>query len=71
MNIFGKMFIISGLVFIFLGILFSGKLAHLGRLPGDILIEKGNFKFYFPITSSLLISLIISLIFIILKNIIK
>ena len=71
MNIFGKMFIISGLVFIFLGILFSGKLAPLGRLPGDILIEKGNFKFYFPITSSLLISLIISLIFIILKNIIK
>jgi hypothetical protein len=71
MNIFGKMFIILGLVFIFLGILFSGKLAPLGRLPGDILIEKENFKFYFPITSSLLISLIISLIFIILKNIIK
>jgi hypothetical protein len=71
MNIFGKMFIILGLVFIFLGILFSGKLASLGRLPGDILIEKENFKFYFPITSSLLISLIISLIFIILKNIIK
>jgi hypothetical protein len=71
MNIFGKMFIILGLVFIFLGILFSGKLAPLGRLPGDILIEKGNFRFYFPITSSLLISLIISLIFIILKNIIR
>jgi hypothetical protein len=71
MNIFGKIFIILGLVFIFLGILFSGKLAPLGRLPGDILIEKENFKFYFPITSSLLISLIISLIFIILKNIIK
>jgi Protein of unknown function (DUF2905) len=40
-------------------------LAKLGlfRLPGDIVIERGNFRFYFPITSSLLISVILSLIF--------
>jgi Protein of unknown function (DUF2905) len=40
-------------------------LAKLGlfRLPGDIVIERGNFRFYFPITSSLLISVILSMIF--------
>jgi hypothetical protein len=40
-------------------------LAKLGlfRLPGDIVIERGNFRFYFPITSSLLISAVLSLIF--------
>ncbi len=39
-------------------------LAKLGffRLPGDIVIERGSFKFYFPITSMVLISLVISLI---------
>ena len=71
MEVFGKIFIIIGLIFIFFGFLFSGKFDPLGKLPGDILIEKENFKFYFPITTSLLISIIISLIFIILKNIIK
>lgn len=35
----------------------------LGKLPGDIVIERENFKFYFPITTMVLVSLVISLIF--------
>ena len=34
----------------------------LGRLPGDIVVERGNFRFYFPIVTSLLISAIITLV---------
>ncbi|MHB1515005.1 MAG: DUF2905 domain-containing protein [Acidiferrobacteraceae bacterium] len=34
----------------------------LGRLPGDIVIDRGHFKFYFPLTSGLLVSLLVSLI---------
>lgn len=35
----------------------------LGRLPGDIVIERDNFRFYFPITTSIIISLILTLLF--------
>ncbi|SCZ60889.1 DUF2905 domain-containing protein [Thiohalomonas denitrificans] len=35
----------------------------LGRLPGDIVIERENFRFYFPVTTSILVSLILSLLF--------
>ncbi len=35
----------------------------LGRLPGDIVVERDNFRFYFPITTSILISLVLTLIF--------
>jgi hypothetical protein len=42
---------------------------NLGRLPGDIYIKRDNFVFYFPLTSSLLISLILSLIFILISKI--
>lgn len=60
----GKLLIIVGIVCIAAGLLitYSGKIPFLGKLPGDIAIEKENFKFYFPITSSILISILISLI---------
>lgn len=41
---------------------FSVKLPFPGKLPGDIVIDRGNFKMYFPITTSILISLLISII---------
>jgi len=61
----GKFLIVFGIVLIALGgiVLFAGKLPWLGRLPGDIFVKRGNFSFYFPITTSILISLILSLIF--------
>lgn len=55
--------IVLGIVLIVTGLLWPwlAKLG-LGRLPGDIVIERGNSRFYFPITTSILISLVLSLI---------
>ena len=44
-------------------IIFAGKIPFLGRLPGDIRIERENFSFYFPLASSLLVSLLLSFLF--------
>lgn len=62
-NSFGKIFIYIGILFIIIGILFSiGSKFGLGRLPGDIVYHKGNFTFYFPVVTSILLSLILTLI---------
>lgn len=61
-----KILIIIGGVILALGLLFyffGDKLSWLGKLPGDIRIEKENFSFYFPLTTSILISLLVALIF--------
>lgn len=59
-----RFLIVLGLVLVVLGLLWPwlGKLG-LGRLPGDIVIERENFTFYFPLMTSLLISVVLSLIF--------
>lgn len=58
-----KVFLIIGIVFLFLALLWPVIVKlPLFRLPGDIVIEKPNFKFYFPITSMILLSILISLI---------
>jgi len=60
---FGKMLIFMGAILILIGVLFSvGSKIGLGRLPGDIVYQKGNFTFYFPIMTSLLLSLFLTLI---------
>jgi hypothetical protein len=52
-----------GLVLVVVGLLWPLiRSSGLGRLPGDISFEHGNFRFYFPITTSVLISLVISFI---------
>lgn len=60
----GKTLIIFGIVLVLAGIffIFINRVPFLGKLPGDIYINKKNFTFYFPITTSLLISLIASFI---------
>lgn len=60
----GKFLIITGIILLVAGIViqFSDKIPYLGKLPGDIVIERKNFRFYFPLTTSLLISIIISLV---------
>ncbi len=62
---FGKILIFFGLILILLGLIFSfaGKIPYLGRLPGDILIKKENFTFYFPLGTCILISVILSVVF--------
>lgn len=62
----GKSIIFIGVIIIIVGVilLFSDKLPfNLGRLPGDIAIKKENFSFYFPITTSIIISIVLSLLF--------
>ena len=61
----GKFLIIVGIVCIVVGLLmnYAHKLPFLGKLPGDIFIDKGNVKIYFPIATSILISLLLSLVF--------
>ena len=39
----------------------GGRFFHLGRLPGDIVVEKGNFHFYFPVVTSIVLSILFSL----------
>ena len=61
----GKSLIVLGLAIAAAGalMLFTDKLPFkLGRLPGDIAIEKGNSGFYFPITTSILVSVVLSLV---------
>jgi hypothetical protein len=60
----GKLLIGLGLVLVAVGlaVVLIGKVAWLGRLPGDIRIERENFSFYFPLTTSILISLLVSLV---------
>ena len=64
MNPISKTLIILGVVFIVSGLLwhFSGGKIPLGRLPGDIRIESENTKIFIPITTSLLLSALLSLI---------
>ena len=61
---FGRLLVISGVVFVLVGLIFmlSGKLPWLGRLPGDIYIKKKSITFYFPLGTSILLSVILSLI---------
>ena len=63
----GRFLIILGLVLVVLGLVitYSGLFSflRLGRLPGDIHIKRDNFSFYFPITTSILVSIVLTLIF--------
>jgi hypothetical protein len=63
MNI-GRLLIISGAILLVAGLVwpFLARLGF-GRLPGDIVIERGNFRFYFPIVTSLVISVVLTLLF--------
>ena len=63
---FGKTLVVFGLIFVVLGLLFwvSPKvpwIQRLGRLPGDIYIERDGFKFYFPWVTCLVVSALITL----------
>ena len=61
----GKMLILLGVFIILIGFLLviGEKIPWVGRLPGDIIIRKKNFTFYFPIVTSILISIILTLLF--------
>ncbi len=60
----GKLFLILGAVFLALGVLFTlaGRAGWIGRLPGDIRIDRENFSFYFPLATCILLSVILTLL---------
>ena len=61
---FGTWLVIGGTLLVVLGILAnSGVLSWFGRLPGDVRIERDNVRFYFPIVSMVVVSLVLSLVF--------
>ena len=64
MSSLGKSLIVVGLVIALIGVLlsFAGRIPWLGRLPGDIYVKRENFTFYFPLATSIIISLILSFI---------
>ncbi len=61
---FGKMLIVFGIIMIIIGgvYMLGSKIPFLGRLPGDIAVQKKNFSFYFPITTCIILSMILSFI---------
>ena len=62
---FGKMLILLGVFIIAIGVLLliGEKIPWIGKLPGDIIIKKEKFTFYFPITTSIVISIVLTLLF--------
>jgi hypothetical protein len=65
----GKMLLGFGAVMVCLGLIllaagnFSGKVPWLGRLPGDISIQRGNWSLYFPLATCLIVSIVLTLLF--------
>ena len=68
----GRVLIILGIVLLLLGVILTYSnylpLARLGRLPGDIAIKRGNFSFYFPLTTCILFSVILTFIIYLLRK---
>ena len=69
MNRFWEMLVAVGVALVVLGAIFfalghlSGKVSWLGRLPGDIYIQRGNWSLYVPLATCLLLSVILTLVF--------
>ncbi|TVP85433.1 MAG: DUF2905 domain-containing protein [Alkalicoccus sp.] len=65
-----KLLITTGAVLIIAGVLWQvgGRFFSLGRLPGDIVIQRGSSTFYFPVMTSIIISIVLSLIFMLMRR---
>ncbi len=65
MNELAKVLVTFGVILVGLGVIVAviGKIPGLGRLPGDIVIKKGHFSFYFPLATCILVSILLSLFF--------
>ncbi|VAW93321.1 hypothetical protein MNBD_GAMMA20-1877 [hydrothermal vent metagenome] len=64
-----RLFIGLGIFFLAVGLLWPWLLKlGFGRLPGDIVIERDNVRFYFPLTSAIIVSLLLSLLFWLLRK---
>jgi len=65
MSEIGKLLIVFGVLIAVVGVVtvLAGRLPWIGRLPGDIYVRRGNFTFYFPLATSILVSLGLTLVF--------
>jgi hypothetical protein len=65
MSDFGRALVIIGVLITVVGLVLmaAGRVPWIGRLPGDIHVQRGNWSFYFPLATSLLLSVILTLIF--------
>jgi hypothetical protein len=70
MNPFAKLLVLLGVLLIVAGVFWQlgGRFLPLGKLPGDIAIEKESFRFYFPLTTSIVVSVVLSVIFYLFRN---
>jgi hypothetical protein len=67
----GKYILVVGLIIVFIGIIiyfFHDYFRWIGRLPGDIRIEKNNFRFYFPLATMIIVSLVLTILINIFKK---
>ncbi|MGN6211795.1 DUF2905 domain-containing protein [Parafilimonas sp.] len=67
----GKWIIVAGVIIVIIGVLvyfFYNKLNWLGKLPGDIRIERENFRFYFPVVTMVIISIVLTILINIFKK---
>ena len=64
MNDFGRLLVVFGLIIVAAGVvvMLVGRVPGIGRLPGDIHIQRGNWTFYFPLGTSILLSLVLTLV---------
>ncbi len=62
--------IIAGIILVAIGflLLYGPRIPFLGKLPGDIYIKRGNFSFYFPLATCIIVSIIITLILFLIKK---
>ena len=70
-NQLGKYVIVFGIIIVVVGVIlyfFSDKLHWIGRLPGDIRVEREHFRFYFPITTMIIFSILLTVIIQIIKR---
>jgi uncharacterized protein HemY len=70
MNEIGRALVLFGIVLVAVGLLLAtaDKLPWLGRLPGDIFIKRDQFRLYFPLTTSLLISVVLTFLLYLLRR---
>jgi hypothetical protein len=67
---FGKILLILGILFVVIGLflMLGPKIPLLGKLPGDFIVRRGNFTLYFPLATSILLSIVLTLIFFIFRK---
>lgn len=67
---FGKILLILGILFVVIGLflMLGPKIPLLGKLPGDFMVRRGNFTLYFPLATSILLSIVLTLIFYIFRK---